>query len=156
MKYFAVVLLFCTSLVHTQSINYNTKRGYIAEGYDVVAYFENNAVEGNKAFSTEHDGVTFKFISKEHLETFKANPEKYVPQYGGYCAYAIAENGKKIGINPETFEIRDGKLYLFYNTWLKDTYKAWKKENPALLKQKADENWNAIIKNEKLLKKKSF
>ena len=106
--------LFISSITFAQQ-DYNTKKGAIANGYDVVAYFNNKATKGNKKISTTFDGVKFLFSTKENLEEFKKTPEKYVPQYGGYCAYAIGKSSEKVAINPKTFEIRDGKLYLFYN-----------------------------------------
>ena len=109
----------------SQSIDYNIQKGYVAEGYDVVSYFENEAVEGKKEFKTTYDNATYKFSSEDNLNTFLNNPKKYIPQYGGYCAYAIAEKSKKVKIDPETFEIRDGKLYLFYNSWGTNTLKLW-------------------------------
>lgn len=127
-----------------QQIDYNLKKGYAAEGYDVVAYFSNKALEGDKKFTIEHDGVKFKFASQENLETFKANPDKFVPQYGGYCAYAVAVASKKVSIDPETFEVRDGKLYLFYNSWGNNTLETWIEEGAKGLQQKADKNWEAI------------
>jgi len=129
---------------YAQSIDYNTKKGYVAQGYDVVAYFENTALEGNSKYETFYDGFKYKFSSKDHLNTFLENPENYIPQYGGYCAYAIADKGKKVGVNPETFEIRDGKLYLFYNAWGTNTLELWLKEDVKALQKKADENWEAI------------
>ena len=68
-----------------------------------------------------------------------------MPQYGGYCAYAIAKDGKKVGVNPKTFEIRDGKLYLFYNSWGVNTLKKWQ-EDAIEFQKKADKNW-VDIKN---------
>ena len=133
-----------TTAVQAQSVDYNTKKGYVAEGYDVVAYFNNDAIKGDKKYTTTYDGVKYKFASEENLNTFKNNPDAYVPQYGGYCAYAIAVKSKKVGINPETFEIRDGKLYLFYNSWGTNTLELWKKENVKGLQEKADKNWKAI------------
>ena len=70
--------------------------------------------------------------------------EAYIPQYGGYCAYAVAESSKKVNIDPETFEIRDGKLYLFYNSWGNNTLKKWNKKNVKGLQKKADLNWEVI------------
>ncbi|HKK11191.1 MAG TPA: YHS domain-containing (seleno)protein [Flavobacteriaceae bacterium] len=127
-----------------QSIDYNTKKGYVAEGFDVVAYFDHKAVEGNKEYTTTYDGVKYKFISQEHLDAFQQHPEKYIPQYGGYCAYAMGESGKKVNINPETFEIRDGKLYLFYNAWGTNTFELWLKDDVKGLQEKADQNWEAV------------
>ncbi|WP_299211374.1 YHS domain-containing (seleno)protein [uncultured Dokdonia sp.] len=127
-----------------QQIDYYLDSGYVAEGYDVTAYFNNEAVEGSKSYTTTYDGAKFKFASQVNLDKFKANPSKYVPQYGGYCAYALATNGKKVDADPETFEIRDGKLYMFYNSWGKNTLKNWKKEGPTALRLKADTNWEKV------------
>lgn len=144
---FLFVLLIHVGNVHAQSLDYNTKRGYAAEGYDVVAYFNETAIEGNKEFSTTYDNVNYKFNSQENLVSFEANPKKFIPQYGGYCAYAVAVKSKKVGIDPKTFEIRDGKLYLFYNSWGTNTLELWKKENVKGLQQKADKNWELIKLN---------
>lgn len=141
-----IVILFMTLSVFSQKDNYNVKKGAVANGYDVVAYFSNKAVKGRKKLSYTYDNVAFHFSSKENLNTFKSNPKKYVPQYGGYCAYAIGVKGEKVGINPKTFEIRDGKLYLFYNSWGTNTLKLWLDENPEELKEKADKNWLSITK----------
>ena len=129
---------------YAQTIDYNTKNGYVAEGYDVVAYFESEAVEGFDKFEIIYEGVKFKFSSEANLKTFKNNPKKYMPQYGGYCAYAIAEKSKKVKIDPETFEVRDGKLYLFYNSWGTNTLKLWLEKDVKGLQQKADKNWEAM------------
>ncbi len=144
-----LALLFITSIytVSAQSIDYNLKKGFVAEGYDVVEYFNNKAIEGNKKFIAKHDNVSYKFTSKENLDTFNSNPKKYAPQYGGYCAYAVAVKGKKVDIDPETFEIRDGKLYLFYNSWGTNTLELWIEENAIELQMKADKNWKTIRKN---------
>lgn len=142
-----ITILFITISSTFFAQNYNLKKGFVAEGYDVVAYFNNKAEKGDKQFTTEFDGVKFKFSSKENLVTFNKNPKKYIPAYGGYCAYAIGAKGKKVSINPETFEIRDGKLYLFYNSWGTNTLELWKEEGAEELKEKADKNWKQIIKN---------
>lgn len=139
-----LLLLMVGSLASAQSVDYNTKKGYVAGGYDVVAYFDGNTLEGEKAFVTSHDGVKYKFASQANLDKFKANPKKYVPQYGGYCAYAVAVSGKKVNVNPETYEIRDGQLLLFYNSGKTNTLELWQNESPEELKVKADENWGKI------------
>jgi len=145
MKNLYVLLLSLGSIgLYAQKNNYNLKRGYVAEGYDVVAYFDNQAIEGKNDYAITYDGVKFKFYSKENLSLFLKTPEKYLPQYGGYCAYAIAEKGKKVNIDPETFEIRDGKLYLFYNSWGTNTLELWLKNDVKGLQKKADKNWEAI------------
>ena len=144
MRFTLIALLISITSLSAQSIDYNLKKGYVAEGYDVVEYFSNNAIEGKKSFTTTYDNVKYKFASQKNLNTFLKAPEKYAPQYGGYCAYAIAVKSKKVGIDPETFEIRDGKLYLFYNSWGTNTLELWKKENVKGLQKKADLNWEAI------------
>jgi len=124
----------------------NLKKGYGAEGYDVVAYFSNSAVKGDKKFMTTYEGVNYKFVSAENLEAFTKNQEKYIPQYGGYCAYAVAVKGEKVSVDPKTFEIRDNKLYLFYNSWGVNTLEKWTEEGAQKLQQKADANWRNIVK----------
>jgi YHS domain-containing protein len=141
-----ITILFLTVSTTFFAQDYNTKKGFVAEGYDVVSYFNNNPEKGNKEFTTKFDGVKFKFSSKKNLETFKKSPKKYVPQYGGYCAYAIGAKAEKVSINPKTYEIRDGKLYLFYNSWGTNTLELWKQEGAEKLQQKADKNWFKIIK----------
>lgn len=143
MKHLIVLFLITTSL-SAQTIDYNLKKGFIANGYDVVAYFNNETIEGDKKFVTKFDGVKYKFSSEENLKTFSKHPEKYIPQYGGYCAYAIAIKGNKVSINPKAFQIKDGKLYLFYNAWGKNTLDLWKEKNENELKEKADKNWENI------------
>lgn len=94
-------------------------------GFDTVAYFtEGKAVKGQDGFSTEWMGAKWKFVSQAHLEQFKTSPEKYAPQYGGYCAYGVSQ-GNLVKVEPEQFKILQGKLYLNYDAsvqalWLKD------------------------------------
>lgn len=115
------------------------KNGYAVDGYDVVAYFNQQAVEGDKAkFSYKYDGVLFAFTSVENLNKFKAEPEKYLPQYGGHCSYAMATKGDKVSPDPEVFEIRDGKLHLFHR---KKGLENWLEKGPEKLRSQADINW---------------
>ncbi|KGL62596.1 YHS domain-containing (seleno)protein [Polaribacter sp. Hel1_85] len=145
MKKLGLLIILISFSAFGQSDNYNLKKGFVAEGYDVVGYFNNKAEKGDKMFIANYDGVKFKFASKEHLIMFKKSPEKYVPAYGGYCAYAIGVKGEKVSIDPKTFEIRDDKLYLFYNSWGTNTLELWQEEGAEELKVKADENWQKII-----------
>jgi hypothetical protein len=145
MKKTVFFFLFISSFVFSQQ-SFNLKKGYVAEGYDVVEYFSNNAAKGIKKYTATFKKVKFKFISAKNVEAFKSNPEKYIPQYGGYCAYAIGKSAEKVSINPKTFEIRDGKLYLFYNTWGTNTLKLWVKEGAKELQEKADKNWENLQK----------
>ena len=143
MKKLLIAFLFISSTIFAQQ-DYNTKNGLIANGYDVVAYFNNKATKGNKKINTTFDGVKFLFSTKENLLKFKKSPKKYVPQYGGFCAYAIGKSSEKVAINPKTFEIRDGKLFLFYNSWGTNTLELWKKEGVKKLQKQADINWKKI------------
>ncbi|OUR94663.1 hypothetical protein A9Q87_03245 [Flavobacteriales bacterium 34_180_T64] len=143
MKLLITLFLISTSVV-SQKSDFNTKKGFAAEGYDVVAYFNNQAIEGSIDYVATHNGVKYKFISETNLKQFLSQPDRYSPQYGGFCAYAIAVKSKKVKINPDTFEIRDGKLYLFYNSWGTNTLELWQKENVKGLIKKADQNWEAI------------
>ena len=79
-----------------------------------------------------------------HLMDFEKAPLKYLPQYGGFCAYAMGKSGEKVSVNPETYLISNGKLYLFYDTLFVNTLKKWNKEGPEALQQKADDNWEAF------------
>lgn len=130
--------------VNAQTIDYNTTKGYVVEGYDVVSYFSNTAKEGSDKYVATHDGAKYKFSSQENLDSFNANQTKYVPQYGGYCAYALGTKNKKVAVDPETFEIRGGKLYLFYNSWGSNALKLWLNESPNELLVKADKNWEKL------------
>jgi YHS domain-containing protein len=116
----------------------------VANGYDVVAYFNNEAIEGNKKFTFQYDGVNYKFSSEKNLNLFIKSPEKYIPEYGGYCAYAIAQKANKVSINPKTFKVTNGKLYLFYNAWGTNTLELWQKAGENLLQNEADENWKKL------------
>jgi len=144
MKYFITLTFFL--IIHSLQAqeNYNLKKGFIAEGYDVVAYFGNEALKGNDQFTTEFKGAKYKFVSSENLKTFLENPKMYVPQYGGYCAYAVAVKGEKIGVNPNSFQIIDDKLYLFYDSWGVDTLEKWNEEGVEKLRKQADSNWKNI------------
>lgn len=124
--------------------HFNLEDKVAIEGYDPVAYFSDKAVEGHKKFAAEYKGVTYYFSSENNKNTFLENPSKYEPQYGGWCAYAMGENGEKVGINPKTYKIIDGKLYLFYNAYFTNTLKSWNKDEDKL-KPKADEYWNELL-----------
>lgn len=107
------------------------------EGYDPVAYFnQNEPVKGDKGNSYEWAGAQWRFASAENLAAFKADPERYAPQYGGYCAYAVAK-GTTAGIDPAQFTILDGKLYLNYNASIQQK---WSANRDDFIRQ-ADKNW---------------
>ena len=92
--------------------------------YDPVSYFPEGGGKPEKGLiklAYQHQGVTYRFVSQEHLGRFKANPERYLPRFGGWCAWAVGELGKRVDVNPESFLIRDGHLYLFYRDKELDT-----------------------------------
>lgn len=122
--------------------NFNVDKTSLAiDGYDPVNYFTTNkAAKGKSNIASVYEGITYRFTSEQNRATFKANPAKYEPQFGGWCAYAMGDNGEKVSINPETFKIVNGKLYLFYNKFFNNTLKDWN-ENENELKQKAEKNW---------------
>lgn len=128
----------------TRTKTYNLKKSVALEGYDPVSYFTGHPAEGKSELKYEFQDVVYWFVNKGNLNKFKANPEKYEPAYGGWCAYAMGETGEKVKIDPETFKITDGKLYLFYNFWGNNTLTDWEK-NEKELKFKADQNWKKII-----------
>jgi YHS domain-containing protein len=126
--------------------HYNLEEKLAIDGYDPVAYFsQNKAIAGNKANSYTYQGITYYFASKANQEAFEKDPARYEPQYGGWCAYAMGENGEKVAIDPQTFKVLDGKLYLFYNRFLINTLPKWNKNEPNL-KKKADSHWQALYK----------
>lgn len=126
--------------------NFNTEEGVAIKGYDPVAYFtQNKAVKGKKELALSHQGIVYYFSSIQNKDAFKAAPFKYEPEYGGWCAYAMGNNGEKVSIDPETFKIINGKLYLFYNRFFTNTLKDWNK-NEATLKKNADLNWPKLFK----------
>ncbi|MDO8993806.1 MAG: YHS domain-containing (seleno)protein [Daejeonella sp.] len=122
--------------------NFNIDKTTLAiEGYDPVAYFTlKKGVEGKKEISLVREGIIYQFSSIQNRELFKINPSKYEPQFGGWCAYAMSENGEKVSVDPQTFKVLDGKLYLFYNKFFNNTLKEWNKNENAL-RQKAEINW---------------
>lgn len=145
MRHLIIVLIALSAISSfSQTKDYNVKKGAVANGYDVVAYFSNKAIKGNKKFATKYDNVSFYFSSKENLNIFKENPEKYIPQYGGYCAYAIAKKKTKMYVDPEVYEIRDGKLYLFYSSWLSSKLSDWQEGDTKKLQKQGDKNWEDL------------
>ena len=88
--------------------------------------------------------TVYYFKKEANKVKFEKAPEQYLPQYGGYCAYAIGKKGKKVKVDPETFSVEKGKVYLFYNAWGTNTLDLWNKEGAKALREKADTNWKMI------------
>jgi len=125
--------------------HYNIKNDIGVDGYDPVTYFEGGPKEGRETIKFSYKGVTYFFSSPNTLNKFKSDPDRYEPAYGGWCAYAMGEKGEKVKVDPETFKIVEGRLYLFYNFWGNNTLEDWN-ENEKKLKEAADRNWLATIK----------
>lgn len=114
--------------------------GVAVHGYDPVAYFtKQRPVQGSAEFSVVYGGATYRFANARHMKTFKANPAKYVPAFGGFCAYGVAVGAKFDG-DPRYWKIVDGKLYLNLN---KQIQKIWLKDVPGNIK-KAEKAWTKI------------
>ena len=134
------------SLAQTSDLNKDSD-GLWVDGYDAVAYLTTQkATKGDKAYQATYQGATFRFASDANKKLFVAAPEKYLPAYGGWCAYAMGANGEKVEVNPKTFKIIDGKTYLFYNKFFTNTLDSWNKDE-ANLKAKADANWRTKFNN---------
>jgi len=115
------------------------------QGYDPVTYFDvEGPLKGNKNYKLKYKGVTYYFVSNKNKEIFEGIPEKYEPLFGGWCAYALGNSGEKAKVDPETFKIIDGKIYLFYNFLFNNTLEYWN-EDEKNLKELADKNWRKLI-----------
>jgi YHS domain-containing protein len=125
--------------------HYNLKKNIALEGYDAVSYFDGKPLEGRSELKWVYNGITYQFSSTANLSKFKVNPDKFEPAYGGWCAYAMGETGEKVKIDPETFKVLNGKLYLFYNFWGSNTLEDWEK-NENKLKESADHNWKNLVR----------
>ena len=144
---FTLLLALTNSFAQSDDVrkkNYNIKKSIAIDGYDPVSYFDNKPTEGKEELEFNYKGITYLFVNVANLNKFKATPEKYEPAYGGWCAYAMGESGEKVKIDPETYKILDGKLYLFYNFWGTNTLSDWNK-NEKPLKLKSDQNWKKFI-----------
>ncbi len=118
----------------------NTTAGIAISGYDAVAYFtEEKPVKGSKTYSVTYKDALFLFSSAENRDVFQASPDKYLPQYGGYCAYGTA-SGYKAPSDPSAFTLDGGKLYLNYD---KNVQQSWRQDMPGYIR-KADENWPTV------------
>lgn len=129
----------------TRLKHFNVVKGIALQGYDPVAYFtQGKAVKGSKQWIANAEGIVYQFASQANRDLFLKNYKAYEPQYGGWCAYAMGDSGEKVTIDPETFKIVDGKLYLFYHSWTNNTLTKWNKDE-GKLKANANKNWQAVF-----------
>ena len=117
--------------------------GLALQGYDPVAYFtEGRPVEGSDDFETDHEGYTYRFSSQANLDAFIAEPEAYLPQYGGYCAYGVAK-GVLSTTRPDVWVIHDGRLYLIHSAGVRRIWSSDRSAHVAL----ADGNWPGVLRD---------
>ena len=144
------IILVLSSIIYTLGYQYllgqgNKENVYCTssgaiEGYDPVAYFtEGTPVEGKASISYDWRGADWHFSTEEHKSMFMENPEKYAPEYGGFCAYAVSQ-GYKAEIDPYAWHIEGSKLYLNYDM---NVQKKWMENRKELIKE-ADKNWEMI------------
>ena len=135
-----LTILTATAALAVDPIN-TTRKGVAVEGYDVVAYHvDGKATKGRQEFTHRHQGAEFRFASAEHRDLFAADPGRYAPQYGGYCAYAVSQNST-YDIDPLAWDIVDGKLYLNYS---KKIRKKWQADRDEYIRL-ADANWPGLL-----------
>ncbi|HEY9045677.1 MAG TPA: YHS domain-containing (seleno)protein [Ohtaekwangia sp.] len=150
MKWVGVIMLMGSTFAAFSQVEPVGKDHVAIGGYDVVAYFKDGkAVKGSADIQATYNTVIYYFSTARNREEFLKQPLGYLPQYDGYCALAVGAQNKKVSINPETFKVTDGKLYLFYNGKLPfsgaqfNSLEPWNKDETGLIK-KADANWPAL------------
>lgn len=137
---FVLLTIFSAVQMNAQQKQVFTKNNIAVNGYDVVAYFtESKPVKGNNEHTVTWNDAKWLFATAEHALLFKTNPEKYAPQYGGYCAFGCSR-GYKAKTEPDAWSIVNGKLYLNYNLQVRDT---WSRNTTEYIK-KADTVWQSI------------
>jgi YHS domain-containing protein len=151
MRLFLCIFLSVTAFAAEQPKlwYHNLRDGDLAaQGYDVVAYFDGEATIGKARYKSRFNGLRYQFSNKANLKKFEADPERFVPQYGGWCAFAMGVDEKRYGFaparfacDPESFKIVDGKLYLFANLPNFDAKAVWDREDQAGMIQRGDAFW---------------
>ena len=135
-----VTLLLFATPAETQAQAVNADAGVAVKGTDVVAYFtENKVVEGSRQFTHRWQDAEWRFASAENRDAFAREPQKYAPQYGGFCAWGLAQ-GYRAPIDPAAFRVVDGKLYLNYS---RSVQRDWLKDVPGNI-AKGDGNWTKL------------
>lgn len=147
--YLTILATFVCLVVSAQAFdaerrrNFNTNNDIALREFDAVSYFkESRPLKGLSKFYHHYQGITYYFANAENLEEFKKSPDKYEPAYGGWCAYTVALNGERVKVNPVTYKIMDGKLYLFYNYNSDNRLLKWNRDIKRL-RAAADKNWKA-------------
>src|SRR5262245_52438474 len=143
-RVFPIILMLLAGLpafAQSKALLNLDKTGVAIQGYDPVAFFTGNKpVKGKPEFIARHGGATYFFATKEHRDVFKAEPTKYEPEFGGYCAYGVSR-GKLVEIDVDAFQIVDGKLLLQYSKGVREDFNKDTKGNLT----KANANWPALV-----------
>lgn len=121
------------------------KSGLALQGYDAISYVLGKPQKGVTSYSFKYNGITYLFSNNKNLELFKSSPAKFEPAYGGWCAYAMGASGEKVEVDPETYKIINGKLYLFYNAYFNNTLPKWNKDEKKI-NNTANLNWSKTYK----------
>ena len=133
-------LFFGSMALVAQKSTVFSAEGAAIHGYDAVAYFtEGKAIKGDSLLSFNWNGADWRFANQSNMDAFKSSPEKFAPQYGGYCAYGMSD-GHKAPTDPQAWKIVDRKLYFNYN---KSVQQLWLKKEQELI-QTADKNWPSV------------
>ncbi len=135
----AISLAFASDEVNTTRGTTMSGVGLAVHGYDAVSFFGGTPVLGDAKFETTFNGAAYRFETQANLDTFKASPEKYAPQFGGFCAMGVTA-GKKLDGDPKFWKVVDNKLYLNVAA---GAQAAWQKDIPGNI-SKADEKWVGI------------
>lgn len=140
-----LLILLCSVAFAQDKMAHNVDNSNIAlQGYSPVSYLDMGLAQiGNKGFSTEYEKVVYYFTSAEQKATFDKNPTKYLPQYGGFCAFGIYA-GAKFRVDPNKFLVQNGKYYLFLNNVELDALQLWHAEDHGSLVKKANMNWKNL------------
>jgi YHS domain-containing protein len=145
MKQIAIAVLTAAMALNAWAENKSilnlNKTGVAIQGHDPVAFFtDNKPVKGKPEFVARHGGATYLFATKEHRDSFKADPAKYEPAFGGYCAFGVSKN-RLIEIDVDAFQIVDGKLLLQYSKGIREDFNKDAKGNLT----KANANWPGLV-----------
>lgn len=122
----------------SKPINTN-ESGVAISGYDPISYFSGEALAGNPEFSATHNGATFRFASEANRDAFVADPDRYTPEYGGFCATAMSE-GTVFEVDPTNFKVDGERLFLFYRGEHGDTLPEWNADQDTR-RSDADRHW---------------
>ena len=143
----SMLFITATGISQTAKSGYNTDDSKIAlQGYSPVSYLDLGiAQKGLKEYKSTHDGLAYYFTSADQKKAFDKNPAKYMPQYGGYCAFGVSV-GAKFRVDPNKFVVKEGKYYLFLYDVEVDAQQLWLAGNHKELVSKANSNWVKLSK----------